>query len=213
MKLKKERWGTGTQLADTAALADGSPAIEKEGTMSADKADTQGDSAKKRDGQRQLLIGISAAILAVLVIASVFTLGYFIGRETGVTDTLAKGGRRSQVGSAGLKGGLTQAPGGGTAAGRVREMIRNGEAELARGDVTSVEGGKVILQTESGSATIALTDNTRFVGQGSQGKAPGAAGGEEKLANGQKVTVLVKRDSGGNLEALMVRVMGQGAGL
>lgn len=105
MKLKKERWGTGTQLAGTAALADGSPAIEKEGTMSADKADTQGDSAKKRDGQRQLLIGISAAILAVLVIASVFTLGYFIGRETGVTDTLAKGGRRSQVGSAGLKGG------------------------------------------------------------------------------------------------------------
>jgi hypothetical protein len=90
-------------------------------------------------------------------------------------------------------------------------MIRNGEAELVRGDVTSVEAGKVTVQTESGSATIALTDNTRY--PGAQGKATGAATGAAQLKNGQKVTVLVRRDSSGNMEALAVRVMGQGPGL
>jgi len=228
MKLKKEGKETGTQQEKTAAPADGSgteaagvdcgdsPVAGKEKAMSTDKTGEQGESAEKHDRNQRLLIGISAAILAMLVIASAFALGYFIGHENGVTGTLVKGGRQGLVSPGGLKGGLKQPVAGGAAGGRIREMIRNGEAELARGDVTSVEGGKVTLQTESGSVTIALTDNTRYLGQGSQGKAPGApagaAGEAKKLEKGQKVTVLVQRDSGGNMEALAVRVMGQGPG-
>ena len=175
--------------------------------MSADKTSEQDDSAKKRNRNQRLLIGISAAILAMLVIASVFTLGYFIGHGNGAAGAPLNGG---------LSGGLRQSAAGGAAGARIREKVRSGEAQLVRGDVTSVEGSKVTLQSESGSTTVALTDNTRYLGQGRQSKAPGTpavtAGGAKKLEKGQKVTVFVERDSSGNMEALAVRVMGQKPG-
>ncbi|MBK5092185.1 MAG: hypothetical protein JJE48_01550 [Actinobacteria bacterium] len=184
----------------------------KEETMSTEKMGAQNDSAKRYDSHR-LLIGISAAILAVLVIASAFALGYFIGHGNGVTDTLAKGGRQGQVTTDRLNQGLGQSRGGGAAGERAREMIQSGEAELVRGDVTAVEEGKITVQTEKGNEAIALTDNTRYPGAGAQGKATGTPSGAAQLKNGQKVTVLVRRDSSGNMEALAVRVMGRGSGL
>jgi len=184
--------------------------------MSSDKTSEQDDSAKKHNRNQRLLIGISAAILAMLVIASVFTLGYFIGHGNGAAGAPLNGGRQGPVGSGGLSGGLRQSAAGGAAGARIREKVRSGEAQLVRGDVTSVEGSKVTLQSESGSTTVALTDNTRYLGQGRQSKAPGTpavtAGGAKKLEKGQKVTVFVERDSSGNMEALAVRVMGQKPG-
>jgi hypothetical protein len=224
MKFRKKERETGVQLLDIrdsvygaeseAGVADlgGSPVAGNEGAMSTGLAAGGGGSTKKHDRKRLLLIGISAAILAVLFVASSFALGYFIGHDNGVTDTVARAARRSQVGSAGLKRGLTQALGG-SAAQRVREMIRSGNAELVGGVVTSVEGGKVMLQTNGGSAAIALTDKTRYLGPGSQVKTPKAPGEANQLEKGQRVTALVKRDPGGGLEALAVRVRGKGARL
>lgn len=190
--------------------------LGKEGkgeTMSTEKMGAQNDRVKRYDSHR-LLIGISAAILAVLVIASAFALGYFIGHGNGVTDTLAKGGRQGQVTPGGLNQGLGQSRGGGAAGERVREMIQSGEAELVRGDVTAVEEGKITVQTEKGSETIALTDNTRYLGQGRiQGGQTGGTDEVKRPEKGQKVTVIARRGADGSLQALAVRVMGQGPGL
>ena len=173
--------------------------------MSNDKTGAPGEGAKKFGGNQKVVIGILAAILVVMVIASSFAIGYFIGHQNGVTGTLTTGGRPGMAPpGGGGKQGQSQGGGGiggGAAGERIREMIQSGEAELVRGDVTSVEEGKVTVQTAKGSETIALTDNTRY---------PGRAGEVKKLEKGQKVTVLVRRGEGGNVEALAVRIMGTG---
>jgi hypothetical protein len=219
MKLGKEgkeidtRRGTPT-AADSGTDYGGSPAAGKEEKMSTEKMEARNDSAKRYNRDHRLLIGISAAILAVLVIASAFALGYFIGHGNGVTDTLAKGGRQGQVTPGGLNQGLGRSQVGGAVGERLRGMIQSGEAELVRGDVAAVEAGKITVQTEKGSEIIALTDDTRYLGQGRiQGGQAGGTDQVKKPEKGDKVTVIARRSDDGSLQALAVRVMGQGQGI
>jgi hypothetical protein len=120
---------------------------------------------------------VLVAIAAVILIVIVAAGGFAVG--------YAVGNRNSK--SAGLTGGAQQGP------------------SRVQGQVASVSGGNLTIDTADGAQTVSITQNTRFPGAGAAGSDPGAGAGAQSLQPGESVFVVVKKAADGNLEALAVR--------
>jgi hypothetical protein len=142
-----------------------------------------------REGQ-WVLVAIAAVILIVIVAAGGFAVGYAVGN------------RNSK--SAGLTGGAQQgqAP---QRLQRLQQQLEQRGASLVQGQVASVSGGNLTIDTADGAQTVSITQNTRFPGAGAAGSDPGAGAGAQSLQPGESVFVVVKKAADGNLEALAVR--------
>ncbi len=143
---------------------------------------------------QRLLLGIAAGILAVVLIAGSFVVGYLVG-DSG-REVVAPGIGRAR----GLAGGQA-----GPAAGlreQFGDLLRSGEGVALRGKVTSVSDSSLTVETASGSEQVELTGETRYLGRGIA--ASGQLGAASVKAGEQVLVVAKKTD--GKLQALLVRV-------
>lgn len=157
--------------------------------------------AYERNQKALMFIGI--AILAIIVIASSFALGYTIGNQSADNRPLI--GTRSAE-----RFGAGQGPGAGILPGRkvrerVAEMLDSGEASLITGTVRAVQDGNVTVETPGGDQTVSVAADTRYLGAGAG--AAGAGGGKAaELKTGEQVQVLARKGPDGKLQAIVVRI-------
>jgi len=155
----------------------------------------------ERNQKALLVIGI--AILAIVVIASSFALGYTIGNHRADERPLVGGGSAERLG-AGQGTGEGRSPGGGIRE-RVAEMLDSGEASLITGKVLAVQDGNVTVETPGGNQTVSVAADTRYLGAGAG--AAGAGGDKTaELQTGEQVQVLARKDPDGKLQAIAVRI-------
>ena len=155
--------------------------------------------AYERNQKALLVIGI--AILAIIVIASSYALGYTIGNQSADTRPLI-GGRSAERSGAGQGQGGGGLPGGGVRE-RVGKMLDSGEASLITGKVRAVQGGELTVETPGGNQTVSVAADTRYLGAG----AAGAGGGKAAdLRTGEQVQVLARKGPDGKLQAIAVRL-------
>lgn len=149
------------------------------------------------------LVAISAAVLASVIAASFFWIGYVVGgRGTSkpgfnayqVPGAQPKGLTEGQQGGPGQQGERLQ---------RLQEELQTRGADLLDGVVASVEGGTLTIETPKGDMSVQLTEGTQYKGQGAQ---EGTGAGPQDLSSGRRIFVVVKKNDQGQLEALVVRI-------
>lgn len=159
-------------------------------------------------GGMKALLAVGITVLAIVVVAASFGLGYAIGNKDTGAPALRRAALRQGLGD-GAGGGL---PGDGQQGaevrgrlremgGRLREMVESGEASVVRGSVASVQDGTVTVETESGQQTVDLTEQTRYLSAGGGD----AGGGSGALEAGRQVQVLARKGPDGKLQAIAVR--------
>jgi hypothetical protein len=151
-----------------------------------------------REGQ-WVLVAIAAVILIVIVAAGGFAVGYAVGNRNSKSAGLTGGAQKGLPGGAAQQG---QAP---QRLQRLQQQLEQRGASLVQGQVASVSGGNLTIDTADGEQTVSITENTRFPGAGAAGSDPGAGAGAQSLQPGESVFVVVKKEADGNLEALAVR--------
>jgi hypothetical protein len=166
-----------------------------------------GNGGKYEKNQKILLV-LGVAILAVVVIAASFALGYVVGKPKAGAPGPAGQGRRNP---GGLKNPEGKVPGGGVG-GELRQqfgkLIESGEASLVRGKIAAVENGDVTVETPGGDQTVSLTESTKYLRAGAL---EGGNVGASSLAVGEQVLVIAQKGANDKLEAIAVRV-GVGGG-
>lgn len=157
--------------------------------------------AYERNQKALLVIGI--AILAIVVIASSFALGYTIGNHRADERPLVGGGSAERLGAG--QGTAERRLSGGGIRERVGEMLDSGEASLITGKVLAVQDGNVTVETPGGNQTVSVAADTRYLGAGAG--AAGAGGDKAaKLKPGEQVQVLARKGLDGKLQAIAVRI-------
>lgn len=198
---KKDDKGTGS-LGEQPAAPDGlegtpptGDVASREGEKKAPPPPTARSVAGNDGGSyhrnQMILLAIGIAILIVVVVASSIALGFVLERHNGVVRRPGEMMRRGVMNRAG--------------AGQLRQELKNlaggGEVSIIRGNVATVEGGNVTIETPTGNETVVVADSTKFRGAG----ATGAQDGVSSLKAGQQVTVFAKKTTDGKLEAVVVR--------
>jgi hypothetical protein len=150
----------------------------------------------RRKPGKKVLAGIGIGVLALILAGAVFAAGYVVGDHEG-----HEGSR--QVNLQRLQQLRQSAPRRGRELGGLRGLMRNGQGEVASGTVASVAQDSITVNTLTGSATFAITAQTRILGTGKPGIGQNAAGG---LKAGQKVTVVSDKSQSGQIEAIVIAV-------
>jgi hypothetical protein len=149
-----------------------------------------GNSGDSHGNSLTILLIVGTALLVVALIMSSIALGLAVGNRG--CNFMPRGQMK--------RGGMNR-----SAAGRAFQELKNlesgGQVSIIRGNVVTVDGGNVTIQTSAGNETVVVTDGTRLRGAGLAGR----QGGASSLKAGQQVTVLAKKTTDGKLEAVVVR--------
>jgi hypothetical protein len=138
-----------------------------------------------------ILLVACAAVAAIALLLSAIALGFAVEHHDGAGNQREMMQRR-----------FMNRPNAGQLRGELKGLAAGGDVSVIRGNVGTVEGGNVTVQTPTGNETVVITNSTQFRGPGLTGEQTGAS----SLTAGKQVTVLAKKTADGKLEAVVVSV-------
>jgi hypothetical protein len=149
------------------------------------------DNGGPRSKTYNILLAACAAAAVVALILSAIALGFAVEDRHDVNKPREMMQRR-----------FMNRPNAGQLRGELKDLAEGGQVSIIRGNVGTVEGGNVTVQTPTGNETVVITDSTSFRGPGLAGEQAGAS----SLTAGKQVTVVAKKTTDGKLEAMVVNV-------